>query len=112
MIQKSFFTDKVSKANVLIRQLNNSAGNPARELNLIRFMLSCLECAENDMLYADLEKTGDFDEVEEIQNEILNDYADDFPGMRLRMKFLRSDGYGILCPFSWPKKTINLYSPT
>lgn len=32
------------------------SGNPARELNLIRFMLSCLECAENDMLYADLEK--------------------------------------------------------
>ena len=53
---KVLFTDKVSKANALIRQLNNSAGNPARELNLIRFMLSCLECAENDMLYADLEK--------------------------------------------------------
>ena len=25
-----------------------------------------------------LKKTGDFDEVEEIQNEIMNDYADDF----------------------------------
>ncbi len=32
------------------------SGNPAIELNIIRFMLSCLECAEDDMLYAKLEK--------------------------------------------------------
>ncbi len=32
------------------------SGNPAVELNIIRFMLSCLDCADNDMLYADLEK--------------------------------------------------------
>lgn len=31
------------------------SGNPAVELNIIRFMLSCLECADNDMLYAYLE---------------------------------------------------------
>ncbi|MCR4656460.1 MAG: PD-(D/E)XK nuclease family protein [Lachnospiraceae bacterium] len=30
--------------------------NPPTELNIIRFMLSCLECAEDDMLYAKLEK--------------------------------------------------------
>lgn len=32
------------------------SGNSPAELNLTRFMLSCLEFAENDMLYADLEK--------------------------------------------------------
>lgn len=32
------------------------SGNPAIELNITRFILACLECAQNDMLYAELEK--------------------------------------------------------
>ena len=53
-------------------------------------------------------ETHDYDEVEEVQNEILGDYADDFSKQHRFRMCQRFDGYGILCRYNWQRRIISL----